>query len=153
MERIFYNIDIVNWIYGTVEKVKTQKIAWNKAWYDTYFELGGKSETSKKKACPKNAARVLYETGRLSNTNLDVKPCSLRHIWETDSRNGAYALMAVNLLCKEDQLPLSSLIKKVHKMAKKEFGTSPKSDQGAIKITHILWNTDPKYIKQIECEY
>ena len=143
------NINAVNWVKGTVTKVKDRKMAWNDAWYETYCELGGKSESSGKKPCPKNAARVLYETGRLSDTDLDVKSCSLRHIWKTDSRNGAYALMAVNHLCENPQCACDVLIKEVHKMAIKTFGTAPKSDQGAVKITYLLWKAGE--INHIKC--
>ena len=142
MERIFYNIDIVNWIYGTVEKVKTQKIAWNKAWYDTYFELDGKSEASAQKGCPRAAVRILYEKGYL----LKHKPDTPFDETKPTPQNGVYAEMAVKYLCEKSECKRSILIKEVHKMAIKELGTAPKSDQGAVRITHILWEADEIHV-------
>ncbi len=141
MHRIMLEVDLVDWVTGTICKVQNNE-NWNKAWLDTYFELGGKSEGSGKKSCPKNAARVLYQYGRIKGKIKPYKIFLFQDAKDTDSVNGIYALMAVEELKLNSNLDLKSLINSVHINFRKQFGSAPNTDQGAIALTYKLWKLD-----------
>ena len=94
--RVFYNVDLAAWVYGTVEKHR-QGVSWQSAWVGTYREIGGVSKTSGEKVCPMMAARTLYELGRLENGGLPFRDCEISELWN-HSRNGTYAILATRLL-------------------------------------------------------
>ena len=79
--RVFYNVDLAVWVYGTIEKCR-QGESWRPAWIETYREIGGVSETSGEKSCPMMAARTLYEYGRLKNGGLPFRECEIPRIVE-----------------------------------------------------------------------
>ncbi len=134
-----FGVNLEDWLIGTISKVKNNE-NWNKAWLKTYQELGGKSEDSGKKSCPKNAARVLYQSGRIQGQNKPFKKVSFQDIKINDSVNGVYALMAIEELKQDGNINLNSLVKSVHDNFSKLFGSSPNTDQGAIKLTYKLWH-------------
>ncbi|MCL1123422.1 DUF6979 family protein [Shewanella surugensis] len=146
MDRVMFRVNLNDWLEGTIIKVKNNE-CWNTAWLETYKELGGQSVESGKKSCPKNAARILYQSGRLKGHNKPYKNVSFKDVKANDSVNGVYALMAIEQLKQNDSIELSSLVKSVHENFKKQFGTAPNTDQGAIKLTFKLWHLNKIFQK------
>ena len=141
-----FGISLNDWLEGTIAKVKNNE-PWNKAWINTYKDLGGQSLESGKKSCPKNAARVLYQNGRIAGYDENYKTVSFQEVIENDSVNGVYALMAIDELKQNNSIELSSLVKAVHCKFDKQFGSAPDSDQGAIKLAFKLWHLN-KIVQQ-----
>lgn len=143
MHNLFLRIDIRKWVFGTIERIPDGGIqsnaAWNDAWLATYFDLGGRSMHSGRKSCLKNGARVLYESGRLEGTSVPYQGICLQDIWEKDSRNGVYSLIAAMELKRAPNVKLAELREVVFATTLSKFGSAPKSDQGAIKLVHTLY--------------
>ena len=137
MSSNFLNVDLLCWIYGTVKKTQNG-IQWNDAWKSTYREIGGTSLESGKKSCPMNASRILYQMGRLKDCGINYKDANLEEIW-LDSKNGVYALIAINLLYNNKSIDYKQLQKLVYAETVSQFNSEPKSDQGAIRLTLMLW--------------
>ena len=141
MDREFLGIDLEGWVENTIQKVGSGD-KWNKAWLSTYFELGGKSRDSGRKSCPKNAVRVLYETGRIRNSEHDYCQISLDDAWNNNSKNGVYALLTIEELVRRPEIDYTSLKSLVYSRTYQIFGDAPETDQGAIKITQLLWGLE-----------
>ena len=74
--RTSLNVDLEAWVYGAIEKHR-QGDTWRRAWFETYREIEGMSETSGQKDCPRIAARTLYQLGRLEDGGLPFRTCDI----------------------------------------------------------------------------
>ena len=137
--RVFYNVDLAAWVYGTIEKCR-QGESWRPAWIKTYREIGGVSETSGKKSCPMVAARTLYEYGRLKNGGLPVRECEIPELWK-HSRNGTYAILATRLLRADSSLNKNTLWREIQRAVRREVDEEPAgSDEDGPRLTFQLWH-------------
>ena len=139
----YLKINLWDWIRGTIDKIHEPyaKEKWNKAWVDTYKELGGKSQESGKKGCPKRAAYCLFMMGRIKESKKPFESLTYKDIRDKYGINGAYAMMAINILKDDQSLSLNSLWKKVQDKYIEEIGENPaKSNQGAATIVFKLFN-------------
>ena len=137
--RVFYNVDLAAWVYGTIEK-SLQGKAWRPAWIETYRAIGGVSESSGKKPCPMIAARTLYEYGRLKNSGLPFKEWEIPELWN-HSRNGTYAILATRLLRVDSGLNKNTLWREIQRAVRREVGEEPAgSNQGGPTLTFQLWH-------------
>ena len=82
----FQGMALRRWVYRTIEKVKCD-IAWSDAWTATYWETGGRSESTGRKGCPMVAARTLYEYGRIQDSGTPYSDWDIDCLWR-ESRNG-----------------------------------------------------------------
>ena len=138
LHRVFYKVDVVAWVYGTVEKCQ-QGESWRLAWIKTYREIGGVSESGKK-PCPMVAARTLYQYGRLKNGGLPFRECEIPELWN-HSRNGTYAILATKLLRGNPNLSMSSLWLEVQRAVRREVGDEPAgSNEGGATLAFQLWH-------------
>ena len=135
----FFKVNLLDWIDGTIQKVRAGKL-WNDAWLSTYFEIGGVNHSCGNKSCPKNASRILYQTGRLKNFGIKRKNYDLQEVWE-DSKNGVYALIAIDVLFENGPMEHKQLMERVYGETRSKFNHAPKSDQGAIKLALLLWRS------------
>ena len=94
--QISYNVDLVDWVYGTVEKHR-RGASWQSAWNETYRKIAGMSKSTGEKGCPREAAKTLYEFGRLKDGGMPFRYCKIPELW-TRSKNGTYAMLATRLL-------------------------------------------------------
>jgi hypothetical protein len=139
-ERIFLKVDLPSWIEGTITKVEGG-VGWNIAWQETYREIGGQSIETGKKACPMNAAKTLYELGRLNGHGRNPQAISLTDVWQTYSKNGAYAIAAIECLNNEPNLPLATLWQMIQNKIRQNIGEEPAvSNQGGPTLTFKLWH-------------
>ena len=137
--RIFYNVDLAAWIYGTIEKHR-DGAAWRSAWVDTYWAIGGLSRTSGEKGCPMMAAKTLYEMGRIRNSGLPFTDCGLPELWNR-SRNGTYAILTTRLLRANPQLSKTSLWTEIQHAVRQEIGGEPsRTNQGGPALAYQLWH-------------
>ena len=76
--RNFLKVDLVKWVYRTVDKYQHGK-SWGDAWPETYREIGGLSESVGLKFCPMKAAKTLYEFGRIKDGGIPFKTAKYRN--------------------------------------------------------------------------
>ena len=136
----FLAVDLKSWVFNTIKKVE-QGMDWNDAWQKSYFESGGKSKESAKKSCPMNGTKTLYLLGRIKGTNIPYKDISIQEIWSSYSKNGAYAILSLEILRDKPDILLKDLWNEVKKRYQKELGEKPaKSNQGGTTIAYNLWD-------------
>ena len=116
--QIFYNLDLVDWIYETVEKHR-RGASWQSAWVEIYRKIGDMSKSSEEKSCPREAAKTLYEFGRLKDGGMPFGDCQVPELW-TRSRNGTYAILATRLLRANPQLSKTSLWREIQQAVRRE---------------------------------
>lgn len=135
----FLKVDLSSWFEGTISKVQSGE-EWNSAWQQTYFELGGVSEETARKPCPMVAARTLYELGRVSSHG-KTQEVALMEVLENHSKNGAYAIAAIDCLNQDPTLTLTSLWSQVQERIRGELGVEPAaSNQGGTTLAYKLWH-------------
>ena len=135
--RTFVKVDLEKWVDGTIEKHENGE-SWNHAWFATYCNIGGQSEQSGEKACPKVAANTLYRFGRIKNSGVRFKPCERSRVWPC-YKNGTYAILATRMLRDDRDLSKASLWKEVRRavlvLGNDELAGS---DQGASRLAFQL---------------
>lgn len=137
-DRIFLKVDLPSWIDGTIEKHEAGE-DWNLAWRRTYAELGGTSEESGKKACPMAAARTLYKLGYILGYG-SVQRLPLDQVSREYSKNGAYAVAAIECLKEDPTLSLAELWRAVWDRFRAKTGEEPAlSNQGGPTLTFKLF--------------
>ncbi len=136
----FLSVDLKSWVFGTIKKVQ-QGTDWNNAWQKTYRELGGKSDESGKKGCPMNGTKTLYLLGRINGSNMPYKNPPLHDVWESYSRNGVYAILALEILSRNPSISLNDLWSRIQERVREELGEEPAlSNQGGPTVAYKLWN-------------
>ncbi len=138
--RIFRKVDLVKWVYGTVNKCQRGK-SWGDAWLETYWEIGGLSESVGRKGCPMAAVKTLYEHGRLKNSGIPFRDCVIPELWKASRKNETYAILATRLLRENPSLGKAELWCEIQRTVRREVGEKPAgSDQGGPKLTFQLWH-------------
>ena len=138
--RIFLKIDIKHWVFGTITKVQ-QDTKWNDAWQKTYKELGGNSIETGKKGCPMKGAETLYLLGRIKGGGMERTNPLLREILDEHSKNGVYAVLALEELEKAPGISLTELWKKIQIRVQNELSEEPAaSNQGGPTVAFKLWH-------------
>ena len=137
--RDLYKIDLKGWVLSTIEKVE-KGIDWNRAWKETYFELGGKSRESGRKFSPMNGTEVLYRLGRIKGSRKPFRNPELKEIWNC-STNGAYAILALEYILEKPDISRSELWARIQERIRSELGEEPaKFNQGAPTVAYKLWH-------------
>ena len=137
--RIFLRVDVWDWLYGTIDKVRRRR-GWSEAWLSTYLEIGGRSRSSGTKSCPRAAARTLYECGRIRDAGRVYLDCDIGDLWD-GSRNGTYAMLAIRLLREDPWLDKARLWARVREAVRRETGDEPAvSNQGGTTLAFQLWH-------------
>lgn len=133
------------WVQKTINKMEENRVddkkSWDMYWYKSYEELGGKSESTGTKGCPKKAAYGLWYLGYVSNTNRPFKNLSIQKINDEFSKNVAYAVLAVDLLNKGwKSNNITSLWQEVKNQYRNTLKKEPaKSNQGAVTVAVQLF--------------
>ena len=136
----FLKIDIKHWVFGTITKVQ-QGAKWNDAWQKTYKELGGNSIETGKKGCPMKGAETLYRLGRIKGGGMERTDPLLREILDEHSKNGVYAVLALDELEQAPDISLTELWKKIQIRVQNELGEEPAaSNQGGPTVAFKLWH-------------
>ena len=131
------NVDLADWVYGTIRNHR-QGDSWYRAWRRSYYEVGGSSLSSGKKACPMVAAKTLYEYGRIRDAGMPFRECDARELWHR-SRNGVYAILAVRLLRENPTLNNRALWLEVQDAVRRDMGDEPAgSNQGGSTLAFQL---------------
>ena len=138
----FLNVNIEKWIYGTIDKVQCDW-EWNEAWKKTYWEIGGQSEESAIKNCPKNGAKTLYELGRIINSKFAYQDVTPQYVRNNHGKNGVYSFLALRILSESEgksQIELSDLWDNVKRDYLEELDEEPaNSNNGATTVAYKLW--------------
>ena len=150
--RTFNKVDIDRWVLGTIEKVK-RGAKWKEAWQQTYRQIGGKSDETMKKGCPMKGAQTLYELGRIKvpgkikvlnrikAPGRKRKNTPLREVLNDYSKNGVYAVLALDELGSNPNISLPDLWENIQKRVRKDLSEEPaKSNQGGPTVAFKLWH-------------
>lgn len=152
---ILNKIPVTPWVLGTVKKMNKMgaidKRKWDDSWLQTYGELGGRSEESGKKPCPKAAAYGLWFFGRLRDggrATLDF--------WTEDrvnqqlgkNKNAAYAIITADLLAQGTTKSSKELWPTIQAQYTKHTGhEAAGSEQGEVRMVIALFY-DQKIISE-----
>lgn len=94
-------IPITGWVLGTIAKMTRERpddrTAWARCWYRTYRELGGRSQATGSKGCPRAAAYGLWVLGRIPQSGRPRLNWPVSRVFEELGRNAAYAVIAADL--------------------------------------------------------
>lgn len=100
--KVLNKIPVAPWVCGTTDKMResgTESISdWNRFWLDTYRELGGISDESGAKGCPRAAAYGLWYLGLVQNSGRQARRLPIREVNRELGKNAAYAVVAADLL-------------------------------------------------------
>ena len=143
-ELLISDIDPAAWVYGCIDKVKSSddwSALWNKAWFETYVELGGLMQSIGNKSSPKNCVKGLYEFGRIKGAGRPYQQVDINILLDRYGyKNAIYGLVACEKLKNypyrsdsELAIDVYSYLQNQHKMDVPKGG-----DQGPIKITYML---------------
>jgi len=140
MPTILFNVPLVRWVKQTIEQMnvagKDDFETWSKYWFQTYKDLGGISDNSGSKECPKHAAYGLWRLGRISNSGKIFQNWALERINTELGKNASYAILALDLLESRNDWSKSELWSKVQELYQQKVGEpSAVSEQGAIRIS------------------
>jgi hypothetical protein len=143
-ELLISGIDPKAWVLGCIDKVKSAddwKTLWNKAWFETYIELGGLKESVGNKSCPKNCVKGLYEFGRIKGADRPYKQVDISVlIAKYGYKNAIYGLAACEKLKSGSYESSTELAVDVYSTLQNQYAMNvPKGgDQGPVKITYML---------------
>lgn len=137
---------LVHWILVTARKMGPAKdqsgAAWSEAWFATYLEFGGKSASTGRKGCPRAAAYALWRLGRIRGSGIHSNPTDVVQVLRDFGRNGAYAVIAADLLVEEGSSSSLELWPGVRRRFKLATGQEASgSDQGAAKMAISLFES------------
>ena len=86
------------------------------------------------------AANTLYQFGRLTNVGMPFRECDMPELWH-QSRNGTYAMLALNLLRTNPELDKAALWRGIQKTVRREIGDEPAgTNQGGPTVAFQLWH-------------
>lgn len=148
MTIIYNKIPVKLWVRGTIDKMdrfsKTDIDSWGNYWLSTYFELGGLSRASGSKGCPLHAAYGLWRLGRIERTNIPYSRKPITEIKEVYGKNVAYAVIALEILEKNQAaITNEGLWAQVQTAYKNLVHEMPaNSKQGAVDIARGLFVED-----------
>tara|TARA_B100000315_G_scaffold27706_1_gene23666 strand:+ start:1166 stop:1591 length:426 start_codon:yes stop_codon:yes gene_type:complete len=77
---------------------KDDRETWDNHWFTTYKDLGGQSDSSGSKICPKRAAYGIWCLGRISNSGRTFENWTLESVRKELGKNAVYAVLALDLL-------------------------------------------------------
>ena len=150
----YLKVNLWELINGTIAKVNAEciKREWDGAWFKTYKELGGRSQNSGEKGCPKNAAYFLFKFGRIKGSKISVKPLPDNlDILNEYGKNALYAKISLELLINEKSLDKSVLWTKVQEKYKKATGKEPaKNDAGAATVIFKIIHNNKVYKRDVK---
>jgi hypothetical protein len=146
MSEVLFNIPLASWVQGTIERMnaagKDDFDTWSMYWFRVYKDLGGQSDSSGSKECPKHAAYGLWRSGRIANSRKPFQNWTLEEVNKEFGKNAAYAVMALDLLeqkrSEKDNVghwSKAELWTKVREQYQKKLGEpAAQSEQGAVTI-------------------
>ena len=145
MPAILMRIPLALWVRRTVEKMNARHQddaeAWSRSWLQTYRELGGTSQASGTKGCPRSAAYGLWRLGRIARSGQPFRDMSLVRVNTEFGKNATYAVLALDLLEQgwnvEDSEGLWAEVRRLY--AEKLHETPAESQQRAVKVARILF--------------
>ena len=146
MPAVLFRIPLVLWVRKTMEKMNAigqgDSDTWNRFWLRTYTELGGASENSGSKGCPRSAAYGLWRLGRIVGSGKPFQNWSIRKVKERLGKNAAYAVLALDLLeVGWEAKDIEGLWIEVRRLYQQELDETPaRTQQGAITVASVLFS-------------
>lgn len=141
---VLNKIPVTPWVCGTADKMResnTESIAdWNRFWLETYRELGGTSDKSGSKGCPRAAAYGLWYLGRVQESGRQARRLPVSEVSCELGKNAAYAVIAADLLQGGAPRCATSLWPLVQARFTELTDVAPAdSEQGEIKLVVALF--------------
>ena len=147
---VMFKVNLKDWVMGTIRGVDAGE-DWKTSWQKTYRAIGGESNSVCKKGCPCNGTKTLYDLGRIKNAGIPYKEPSLQDIWDNHSKNGAYSILALELLDEYPDIALADLWGLIQSRIRKDLGEeAAKSNQGGPTIAYKLWHMDMTVVANAE---
>ena len=88
-----------------------------------------------------NGTKTLYLLGRISGNDMPYQSPPLLEVWKNYSKNGVYALLALEILSLHPNISLNNLWHRIQERVRNELGEEPAlSNQGAPTVAYKLWN-------------
>lgn len=136
-------IPVTPWVTGTIERVlrsgRDDPQTWNDCWYDTYTALGGSSQESGKKGCPRAAARGLWLLGRVRDGKRPAVSLTTAEVYRQLGKNAAYAAITADLLATKLNQSAAMLWPLVQHEFTRCTGAPPAgSEQGEVRLVVAL---------------
>ncbi len=136
----FMKVNLKEWILGTINLVEHGQ-EWNDAWYSIYKNLGGTSENSGLKGCPMNGAKTLYLLGRIKGGKRPYLSPTLQEIWNNYSKNGAYAILALDFLSRNPDIELEYMWGQIREKIIADLQEQPAmNNAGGPTVAFKLWH-------------
>ena len=136
----FMKVNLKEWVLGTINLVE-QGREWSDAWESGYYDLGGISENSGVKECPKNGAKTLYLLGRIKGGTRPYLSPSLHEVWHNYSKNGAYAILAIDCLARNPNIRLKDLWQDIRRKIIVDLHEQPATNNaGGPTVAYKLWH-------------
>jgi hypothetical protein len=141
---VLNRIQVTPWVLGTAEKMQkagTEAVRdWNRYWLETYRELGGRSDQSGSKGCPRAAAYALRFLGRLRGGGRALRSWAVPQVNRELGKNAAYVAIAAESLTQGDAPAADRLWPFVQARYEDETGQEAAvSEQGEIKLVVALF--------------
>ncbi len=135
---------VTPWVLGTVEKMRragtTEAADWARFWLETYGELGGRSNESGAKGCPRAGAYGLWFLGRLARGGRALQAWSIDRVNRELGKNATYAVIAADLLGTGMDTSLRQLWPAVQARYVQATGQEPAmTEQGEVKVALVLF--------------
>jgi hypothetical protein len=145
MAGVLFGIPLTRWVRGTIEKMNgagSRDVSnWSTCWLKTYRELGGKSQESGSKGCPRHAAYGLWRLGRIKETTVPYQRMAINQINQEYGKNAAYAVLALDLLEKgklaDSKADLWRQVQDLYRIRVHEEPAT--SQQGAVTVALTLF--------------
>lgn len=134
---------IKDWVLGTIARMtrehSDERSAWARCWYGAYHDLGGRSQASGNKGCPRAAAYGLWVLGRISQSGRPPLAWPVPRVREELGRNAAYAVIAADLAKVSPALSVQDVWPAVRLEFQRHCGEQAAiSEQGEVKIALAL---------------
>lgn len=138
-------VPATGWVRNTIARMNlqgsTRRADWARLWLQSYRELGGRSDSSGNKGCPRAAAYGLWLLGRVRDSGRPRQNWPVPQIVKELGKNAAYAVIAADLCASG----FVGSAKEIWEAARDEFRKQAHqepaaSEQDEVKLTMILFS-------------
>jgi len=145
MTRMLSRVPMSDWVLRTAQAMDDARgaddAAWRKHWADSYWALGGTSDSVAHKGCPRTAAYGLWYLEWLKGSSRPLLDWPVQRVRDGLGKNAAYAAIAARLLARAGVAQShGTLWTRVRQQFQRDTGEkASNSDQGAVRLALLLF--------------